>query len=71
MVVTRDTLVEDIVDIDGVFEYCLGQRVSLISCSGTFPQTLGRLLEIKRVENPDAFIAGLNTFLQTLSQDKQ
>ena len=64
MTVTRQTLVEDIADIEGVFEYCLEHGVSLITCSGAFSQTVGRLLEIKKVNDPDAFIAGLNGFLK-------
>jgi len=69
--ITKDTLVEDIAEIEGVFEYCLEQRVSLITCSGAFSQTLGKLLEIKRVKDPDAFIAGLNNFIQSLPDEKR
>jgi len=65
--VDRDTLVEDIVNIPGIVSYCLQQGVSLITCDGAFPQTLGRLLEIKKVHDPDAFIAGLNVFLKEQS----
>lgn len=63
--ITKETPVEDIAEIEGVFEYCLEHRVSLITCSGAFTQTLGKLLEIKRVKDPDAFITGLNAFLQS------
>jgi hypothetical protein len=62
--ITKYTPVEDIVEIEGAFEYCLGQGVSLITCSGAFSQTLGRLLMIKRIKDSDAFIAGLNAYLQ-------
>ena len=61
--ITKDTIVEDIVNIDGVITYFLQHRVSPVTCSGAFPQSLGKLLEIKKVEDPDAFIAGLNAFL--------
>ena len=61
--ISKDTLVEDIVNIDGVIPYFLQHRVSPITCSGIFPQSLGKLLKIKKVEDPDAFIAELNTFL--------
>lgn len=62
--VTKDTLVEDIVEIEGVFEYCLGQGVSLVSCSGAFSQTLGKLLESKRIKDANTFIEGLNAFIR-------
>ena len=62
--ITRDTQVEDIVKIPGIVSYCIQHRVSLITCSGAFHQTLGRLLEIKKVPDPDAFIEELNVFLK-------
>lgn len=62
--ITRDTLVEDIVKIPGLVTYFIQNGVSLISCSGVFPQTIGRLLEIKKVPHPDAFIERLNIFLK-------
>jgi hypothetical protein len=62
--ITRDTQVEDIVEIPGIVSYFIQNGVSPITCSGAFPQTLGRLLEIKKVPDPDAFIDGLNGFLK-------
>ena len=62
--ITRNTQVEDLVKIPGIVSYCIQNGVSLITCSGAFPQTLGRLLEIKKLPDPDAFIDGLNVFLK-------
>lgn len=61
--ITRDTQIEDIVKVPGVVTYFIQQGVSPISCVGAFPQPLGKLLELKKVANPDAFITGLNAFL--------
>jgi len=61
--ITQDTQVEQIVKIPGVVGYFIQNGVSPVTCSGAFPQTLGRLLEIKKVADPDAFIDGLNRFL--------
>jgi hypothetical protein len=66
--ITRDTQVEDIVDIPGIVGYFIQNGVSPITCSGAFPQTLGRLLEIKKVADPDAFIDGLNAFIKEKGQ---
>ena len=62
--ITKDTPVEDIVKIPGMVTYFIMNGVSLVTCSGAFPQTLGRLLEIKKVSDPDAFIKGLNDYLK-------
>jgi hypothetical protein len=66
--VTRDTQVEDMMDIPGIVGYFIQNGVSPITCSGAFPQTLGRLLEIKKVADPDAFIDGLNAFIKEKDQ---
>jgi hypothetical protein len=65
--ISRDTQVEDIVKIPGTVTYFIQEGVSPITCSGAYPQTLGRLLEIKNVPDPDAFIDGLNAFLKERS----
>lgn len=62
--ITKDTLVEEIVDTPGVVSYFIQNGFSPITCSGAYSQTLGRLLEIKKVPDPDAFIKGLNNFLK-------
>jgi hypothetical protein len=61
--ITRNTQVEEIVKLPGIISYCIEQGVSLITCDGAFPQTLGRLLEIKKVPDPDGFINSLNAYL--------
>ena len=66
--VTKDTEIEEIMRIDDVITYFILNGVSPISCSGAFPQSLGNLLKIKKVADPEAFIEGLNTFISTHSQ---
>ena len=61
--ITKDTNVEEIMEIDNIIPYFIRHGVSPISCSGAFPQSLGNLLKIKKVADPDAFIAGLNDFI--------
>ncbi len=63
MKVTKDTMVEDIFQIPGVMQYCLENRVSLFSCAGAYPQSIGCLLDKKNVQDQDAFIEGLNQCL--------
>jgi hypothetical protein len=58
--VTRHTPAEAILDIPGVIAYCIAKGVSPYTCSGDYTQSLGRLLELRRVADPDGFIAGLN-----------
>jgi hypothetical protein len=40
--------------------------VSLITCSDVFPDTLGKLLEIKKTPKPGVFVAELNESLRNL-----
>ena len=63
MDITKDTMVEDVFRVPGVLVYCLMNRVSIFSCAGAYPQSFGRLLEQKKVADPDAFLVGLNEFL--------
>jgi hypothetical protein len=56
--------VERLVDTPGVLTYCIRNGVSLFSCSGGYPCSLGRLLDARKVPDQDAFIAGLNAFLR-------
>ncbi|AFV12357.1 hypothetical protein Tph_c21640 [Thermacetogenium phaeum DSM 12270] len=46
-----------------VISYFIEQGINPIFCVGAFPGCLGKLLEIKGVPNPDAFIRGLNDYL--------
>ncbi|MEA4902690.1 hypothetical protein [Desulfitobacterium sp.] len=61
--ITKETLVEEILQESDVITYFIQNRVSPFSCAGPFPQSLGKLLAIKNVNDPEAFIAGLNDFL--------
>ncbi|HNX30528.1 MAG TPA: hypothetical protein PKM35_02905 [Holophaga sp.] len=61
--VTRETQVEELLRTPGLIAWFIQRGVSPFSCYGAFPDTLGRLLELKRVPDPDAFIRELNVFL--------
>jgi hypothetical protein len=69
--ITLNTQVEDIVKIPGIVSYFIHHGVSPITCSGAFPQTIGRLLEIKKVADPQAFIDGLNAFIQKKAPNEE
>jgi hypothetical protein len=62
-VITLETNLEDLMNKPGVISWFIQHGVSPFSCYGTFPGTLGKLLEIKHVPNVDAFLRGLNAFL--------
>jgi hypothetical protein len=62
--ITRDTPVEEILDLPGVINYCIKNGVSPFACSGAYPCGLGQLLEVRKVADPDAFIAGLNELIR-------
>lgn len=69
MKITMDTMVEEVFEMPGVLEYCLKHRVSVFSCAGAYPQSFGSLLRNKKVEDPEAFLDGLNDFLDRNSAD--
>lgn len=71
MRITKDTQVEEIMKIKGVVSYFIEHGVSPISCSGAFPQSLGKLLSLKKVADPDAFIEGLNAYVTGQAQPDQ
>ncbi len=58
--ITRTTAAEAILEIPGVIAYCIRHGVSPYTCHGDYAQSLGRLLELRDVPDPDGFIAGLN-----------
>jgi len=58
--ITKDTPVEEILDLPGAIAYCIKNGVSPFACSGGFPRGLGKLLELRKVPDPDGFIVGLN-----------
>jgi hypothetical protein len=60
---TRESQVEDIMALPGLIAWCIRHGVSPFSCYGAFPGTLGRLLEIKGVQDVDGFIQAMNTEL--------
>lgn len=61
---TLDTLVEEIVDkYPDAITYGILNGVSLVFCVGTYHATLGDLLKIKKVAEPQQFVDGLNDFL--------
>lgn len=64
MKITKDTMVEDVYKVPGILEYCLQNRVTIFTCSGAYPRSFGDLLAIKKVENPEAFLDGLNAYLK-------
>jgi len=61
--VTRDTPVEELMQIPGIIGWCIHHGVSLFSCAGAFPGTVGRLLELKSVKDIDGFLRDLNDSL--------
>lgn len=62
--ITLKTKVEDIVnDYSQAITYGIENGVSFVFCEGAFPTTLGDLLRIKKVADPDAFVKGLNEYL--------
>ncbi len=63
--ITLDTKVEELTNIPGIVNYCILRGVSPITCSDVFPGTLGDLLEMKRVLNPEAFVNDLNNYLES------
>lgn len=68
--VTRKTRVEELVEqYPEAVPYFIRHGVSPIFCDGAFPTDLGRLLEIKKVPNPDSFIKCLNHFLRNRSEE--
>jgi len=60
LMITKDTLVEEVLDMPGAISYCIKKGVSPFTCSGDYPRSIGFLLEARKVEDPDGFIAGLN-----------
>lgn len=69
--ITLDTRVDEIMKVPGIVNYCIQKGVSLITCSDVFPDTLGKLLEIKNVHDPKSFIKDLNDYLESLPENKR
>lgn len=63
--ITADKQVEELMEkYPETCTYFIMNKVSPISCAGPYPTTLGELLTKKKVQNFDAFIKGLNDFLE-------
>ena len=66
--ITLETKVDEIMNVPGILSYCIRKGVSLITCSDVFPETLGKLLEIKKVPDPKSFVEDLNEYLKSASK---
>ncbi|CAA7600122.1 Hypothetical protein DEACI_0772 [Acididesulfobacillus acetoxydans] len=64
--INRDSSVEEIMEIPGVMTFFIENGISPFSCAGSFPGSLGKLLELKRVspEKQEAFIKMLSELVQ-------
>jgi hypothetical protein len=69
--ITPDTKVEELMKIPGILSYCILKGVSLITCSDVFPDSIGKLLEMKNVADPETFIRELNVYLKSLPEQDQ
>ncbi len=64
MIITSDTQIEEIVEkYPEAVSYFIQNGIDCLSCVGPFPTTLGKLLTMKKVEDIDGFIKGLNEFI--------
>ena len=63
--ITQESELEDLMKKPGIISWFIQHGVSPFSCYGTFPGTLGKLLEIKHVSHVQAFIRELNDFLNS------
>jgi hypothetical protein len=62
--ITLDTPVEDLVSqYPKAVAYGVEQGVSFVFCVGAYPASLGDLLRLKKVADPERFVQGLNEFL--------
>ena len=68
--ITLETRVEEIINVPGILNFCIQKGISLITCSDVFPDTLGKLLEIKNVRDPESIINDLNDYLKSLPENK-
>ncbi len=67
--ITLDTKVEEIMNIPGIVSYCIQKGISLITCSDVFPGSIGKLLEIKNIHDPQSFVDDLNDHLKSCPED--
>ncbi|MGA8830506.1 MAG: hypothetical protein WB554_02770 [Desulfomonilaceae bacterium] len=55
--------------IPGIVTFCIQKGFSLITCSDVFPDTIGKLLEIKNMADPISSIQELNDFVTNSPKD--
>jgi hypothetical protein len=58
--ITRETLVEELVPLEGWIAWCVKYGFSPFSCQGAYPGNLGKLMELKRVQDIDDCLARMN-----------
>ena len=64
MEITRDTPVEELLEVPGAQAFCIQHGFPLFTCSGGFTSSLGKLMDLRKVPDQEAFLAGLNAFLE-------
>lgn len=63
--ITMNTPVEDILGkFPGIIKYFIKNGVSPFSCAGAYPSSIGKLLEVKKVDRPEEFIEQLNIYIK-------
>jgi hypothetical protein len=67
--ITANTQVEELMDLyPETITYFIINKVSLISCAGAYPTTLGEMMSAKKVKNIAEFIDGLNDLVKQKKQ---
>lgn len=60
-----DTPVEEILEkFPGIITYFIKNGVSPFSCAGAYPESIGKLLKVKNVGQPEDFIKNLNKYIE-------
>lgn len=63
--ITSETQVEELIEhYPEAVKYFIMNGVTPFFCSGAYPANLGKLLDLKKVQDKDRFIRGLNAFLK-------
>lgn len=64
---TLDSLIEDIIEqYPQSVSYFIQNGINPIYCSGAYPSTLRKFLEVKKVQKKDEFVKGLNDFINNI-----
>ena len=62
--ITLDSLIEDIIEqYPQSVSYFIQNGVNPIYCSGAYPSTLRKFLEMKKVQKKEEFVEGLNIYI--------